>query len=99
MKNKLLTSLIVFLLISSCSGLKPRSQKSDEFLIEKKNPLIMPPNYDDLPKPGETELSLDDQDYQGDVKKLLKVLENEEKKSSSKNSSIEEFVIRNINKN
>tara|TARA_E500000178_G_scaffold315000_1_gene333647 strand:- start:458 stop:712 length:255 start_codon:yes stop_codon:yes gene_type:complete len=76
-----------------------KSNKSDEFLVKKKNPLVMPPNYDDLPKPGETELSLDDQDYQGDVKKLLKVVENEEKKSSSTNSSIEEFVIRNINKN
>ena len=31
--------------------------------------------------------------------KLLKVVENEKKESSEKNSSIEEFVIRNINKN
>ena len=67
--------------------------------MKKKNPLVMPPKYDDLPKPGETELSLDDQDYQGEVKELLKVVENEKKESSSKNSSIEEFVIKNINKN
>ena len=96
--------LMSFLLSISCQNVKDalsgaKSNKSDEFLVKKKNPLVMPPNYDDLPKPGETELSLDDQDYQGDVKKLLKVLENEEKKSSSTNSSIEEFVIRNINKN
>jgi Protein of unknown function (DUF3035). len=96
--------LMSFLLSTSCQNVKDalsgaKKNKSDEFLVKKKNPLVMPPNYDDLPKPGETELSLDDQDYQGDVKKLLKVVENEEKKSSSKNSSIEEFVIRNINKN
>ena len=96
--------LMSFLLSTSCQNVKDalsgaKKNKSDEFLVKKKNPLVMPPNYDDLPKPGETELSLDDQDYQGDVKKLLKVVENEKKESSAKNSSIEEFVIRNINKN
>ena len=77
--------LMSFLLSTSCQNVKDalsgaKKNKSDEFLVKKKNPLVMPPNYDDLPKPGETELSLDDQDYQGDVKKLLKVVENEEKK-------------------
>ena len=96
--------LMSFLLSISCQYVKDalsgaKKNTSDEFLVKKKNPLVMPPNYDDLPKPGETELSLDDQDYQGDVKKLLKVVENEKKESSAKNSSIEEFVIRNINKN
>jgi len=96
--------LASFLMITSCQNVKDalsgaKKNTSDEFLVKKKNPLVMPPNYDDLPKPGETELSLDDQDYQEDVKKLLKVVENEKKESSAKNSSIEEFVIRNINKN
>ena len=97
--------LIIFsIFLTSCQSIKDglsgnKAENSDEFLVKKKNPLVMPPNYDDLPKPGETELSSDDQDYQGDVKKLLKVVENEKKESSAKNSSIEEFVIRNINKN
>ena len=96
--------LASFLMIASCKNVKDalsgsKNNNSDEFLVKKKNPLVMPPNYDDLPKPGETELSLDDQDHQGEVKELLKVVENEKKESSSKNSSIEEFVIKNINKN
>ena len=96
--------LASFLISTSCQNVKDalsgsKNNNSDEFLVKKKNPLVMPPNYDDLPKPGETELSLDDQDYQGEVKELLKVVENEKKESSSKNSSIEEFVIKNINKN
>ena len=95
--------LASFLISTSCQNVKDalsgsKNNNSDEFLVKKKNPLVMPPNYDDLPKPGETELSLDDQDYQGEVKELLKVVENEKKESSAKNSSIEEFVIRNINK-
>tara|TARA_A100001011_G_scaffold13874_1_gene14740 strand:- start:795 stop:1115 length:321 start_codon:yes stop_codon:yes gene_type:complete len=96
--------LASFLISTSCQNVKDalsgsKNNNSDEFLVKKKNPLVMPPKYDDLPKPGETELSLDDQDYQGEVKELLKVVENEKKESSSKNSSIEEFVIKNINKN
>ena len=76
--------LASFLISTSCQNVKDalsgsKNNNSDEFLVKKKNPLVMPPNYDDLPKPGETELSLDDQDYQGEVKELLKVVENEKK--------------------
>tara|TARA_A100001234_G_scaffold215177_1_gene219640 strand:- start:36 stop:326 length:291 start_codon:yes stop_codon:yes gene_type:complete len=53
MINKLLIFIFLLLFISSCTGNTKRSQKSDEFLIEKKNPLVMPPNIDELPKPKE----------------------------------------------
>ena len=97
----LLTS---FLISTSCQNVKDalsgsKKNNSDEFLVKKKNPLVMPPDYNEMPKPGETGQSLDDQDYQEEVKELLKVVENEKKESSSKNSSIEEFVMENINKN
>ena len=103
--SKLLTIIIIFnFFISKCTSIKEtlsgqKKQNSDEFLVKKKNPLVMPPDYNEMPKPGETGQSLDDQDYQEEVKELLKVVENEKKESSSKNSSIEEFVIENINKN
>ena len=29
----------------------------DEFLVEKKNPLVLPPNFDELPEPGKTQSS------------------------------------------
>ena len=32
---------------------KKKSDQGDEFLIDKKNPLAMPPDFDKLPKPGE----------------------------------------------
>ena len=45
MKNKFILYLIIFFFIISCSGFgTKRSEKSDEFLIEKKNPLVMPPD-------------------------------------------------------
>ena len=49
------TFLIIFLslFIYSCEGfkLKKKSTSGEEFLIEKKDPLILPPDFSKLPKP------------------------------------------------
>ena len=55
LKNYILIKLILILFVS-CSTVKDgfRNQKknnSDEFLVEKKSPLIMPPDYKELPLP------------------------------------------------
>ena len=41
--------------IYSCEGfkLKKKSTSGEEFLIEKKDPLILPPDFSKLPKPKE----------------------------------------------
>ena len=52
--------LFLLLFLYSCGSVgealqgKKRSDQGDEFLINKKNPLAMPPDFDKLPKPGET---------------------------------------------
>ena len=53
--NKTLLIVIIILLFNSCSGfkLKKKSSSGEEFLIEKKDPLILPPDYSELPKPNE----------------------------------------------
>ena len=55
-----ISKLLFFLLfLYSCGSVgealqgKKRSDQGDEFLIDKKNPLVMPPDFDKLPKPGE----------------------------------------------
>tara|TARA_B100000989_G_C19209622_1_gene331283 strand:- start:215 stop:523 length:309 start_codon:yes stop_codon:yes gene_type:complete len=47
--------LIVSLFLSSCGGfqLKKKADSGEEFLIEKKDPLILPPDFSKLPKPNE----------------------------------------------
>ena len=40
----------------SCSTVRegftnPKKKSSDEFLVEKKSPLVMPPDFNDLPSP------------------------------------------------
>ena len=45
--------MFVSLFIYSCTGfkLKKKSTSGEEFLIEKKDPLILPPDFSKLPKP------------------------------------------------
>ena len=58
MKNLYIT-IIILIFLSSCSSFKEvgqvmRNEKiktNDEFLIEKKEPLVLPPDYKDLPEP------------------------------------------------
>ena len=47
---------LIILILTSCGTVREgftnqKKNSSDEFLVEKKSPLVMPPNYDDLPKP------------------------------------------------
>ena len=53
-KNTLVI-LIVSFFIYSCEGfkLKKKSTSGEEFLIEKKDPLILPPDFSKLPEPKE----------------------------------------------
>jgi len=64
-KKKILILIAINFLISSCAdtfdsvkrGLTGAKEKSgDEFLVQKKDPLIMPPDYENLPTPDETEI-------------------------------------------
>lgn len=94
MKNKALILLIILIFVTSCSGLKPRSQKADEFLIEKKNPLILPPEFSKLPEPRKNN---EDEVYQDDNIDLTKVLEtndglNEETLPSDLEKSIQNIL-------
>ena len=54
LKIFILSNLFLFLL--SCATVKEgfsnqKKNNSDEFLVEKKTPLVMPPNYNELPEP------------------------------------------------
>ena len=47
---------LAILLLASCATVKegfqnPKKNNSDEFLVEKKSPLVMPPDFDELPIP------------------------------------------------
>ena len=106
-KIKSLTIIFLsLLLLNSCStvaeGLTGGNKKgSDEFLIEKKAPLVLPPSFGELPEPGtkkventtsteETNLSIEDMLNQGSSTETSK-------KKDDSNNSIEKSIIEKIN--
>tara|TARA_B100001123_G_C15309338_1_gene1023800 strand:+ start:417 stop:707 length:291 start_codon:yes stop_codon:yes gene_type:complete len=94
MKNNFILYLIIFIFISSCSGMGlKRSEKSDEFLIEKKNPLVMPPDIDDLPKPSKNVESETDESFKEIISS--KKIKNQNSISQS-DSSLSESLLKKI---
>ena len=57
-KNNPLIKIFLFLLfLNSCSTIAEglgggKQRNSDEFLVKKKAPLVLPPDFDQLPEPG-----------------------------------------------
>ena len=108
MKIKKITTLLFFVLfLYSCSGAKDalqgkkRSENSDEFLVEKKNPLTVPPDIDELPVPldQEDQVQTDDQE-DINIKKVLKIDENKNTNSEIDNenqNSLEKSILEKIN--
>ena len=51
---------IALIILSGCNTVKkgfqnPKKNSSDEFLVEKKSPLVMPPEFNELPIPDQNE--------------------------------------------
>ena len=50
---------IALIILSGCNTVKkgfqnPKKNSSDEFLVEKKSPLVMPPEFNELPIPNQS---------------------------------------------
>ena len=57
-QHKIYIVICIAIFLSSCGTLKEgfsnqKKNNTDEFLIEKKSPLVMPPDYNELPIPNE----------------------------------------------
>jgi len=103
--KKIIIIILSSILIYSCQGAKDalqgkkRSDSSDEFLVEKKNPLITPPDYNELPKPLDQEKANQVESDQ-EIKKILdidKIEETENNNASEKNTSLEKSILEKIN--
>ena len=91
------------LLLASCSTMKSafvndKKNNTDEFLVEKKSPLVMPPDFDELPIPKEKEIK---KDINENEFKTLITQDNKEIKSNEKdiNKNFEELLLDKIKKN
>ena len=65
---------IALIILSGCNTVKkgfknPKKNSSDEFLVEKKSPLVMPPEFNELPIPNQNEDTSQKQD--NNIKNLI----------------------------
>ena len=107
-KFALLTFFGLLFLLSSCQSAREglsgkKKDNTDEFLVQKKNPLVVPPDYDDLPLPKDYKIKHDQSSANID-NEIKKLIESEEKDNISNNdsagdSSLEDSIIKILNKN
>ena len=104
----LITLLSLLIILSSCQTIKDglvgkkRAKSSDEFLVKKKNPLVLPPDFEKmpLPKPLEEKIIMTDDD--NEILDLLKIGKGKEQSQSSgndSNRSLEESILKKIKNN
>ena len=67
-----------------------KQSTTDEFLIEKKDPLILPPDYENLPTPEERSVAKED------ISTFEKTLGTSIEDNSSSSTSTEGFILRKI---
>ena len=100
--KKLLLFLIILSFFNACQSAKDaltlkKKSSADEFLVEKKSPLVLPPVFGELPLPGE-KLEKKKESKSEDIQITLG--ENEMIKKENTNnqqpSSIEESVLKKI---
>ena len=104
--NPLIASFFILLFLNSCGtvaeGLGGSKKKgSDEFLVEKKSPLVLPPSFGELPEPGKEpeENIISDKKDTSDIEDIINQSSStstSEKSDDTKNS-IEQSIIKKIN--
>ena len=101
--NILLILLISILIFNSCATVKEgftnkKKSSTDEFLVEKKSPLIMPPEFNELPIPDNDQKSENNEET--DIKKLITNNENSSTENiSNQNTNFENSILEKIKNN
>jgi hypothetical protein len=105
-KNKLTILMIILfsILLYACDSAKnafegkKRSEQSDEFLVEKKNPLALPPDFEKLPVPGNQEVSSETFVDNNEVKDLLNIQDSgtPDSNDNTNSSDLESTILKKI---
>ena len=100
--NKNFFLIISLFVLCSCQGVKDalggkKYENSDEFLVIKKNPLVLPPNFNELPTPKDVAHTTQIENIENEIEDLLSsIKDNEEVLESSSSSNTESFVLEKI---
>jgi hypothetical protein len=101
--NKIRFLIIISFFLVSCGGMKEagkvlrneKTRTTDEFLVKQKDPLVLPPDYSEIPRPE----SLPNK-KKNDEEKIRKILKapNENIKNRNTSSTIEKSILDKIRK-
>ena len=105
--NKLLmlAGLICLISLPSCQSIKEglsgqKKKSGDEFLVQKKNPLVKPENFNELPKPSQKKVKENQEIGKEDnIEDLFQIDTQETSSENSDLSVLEKSILKKINKN
>ena len=102
MFKKITFIIFLFTFLTSCAdtfdsvkrGLTGEKKSSaDEFLVKKKDPLILPPDYENLPDPDERDINIEEESI------FQNTLETEGDEGSASKTSVESSILKKIQSN
>ena len=109
---KLNKILIIFIFaniffLNSCESVKKavtgqKKPAGDEFLVEKKNPLVLPPEFGELPVPLKEEKMEQEEESDEEIEKLIgkiSIEENSNDDLENLSDSLEQSILEQINNN
>ena len=94
--KKFLLIFFTFVFFTGCQASKDafnikKKDDSDQFLVKKKNPLVLPPNFNELPKPDDQiENENNDEIFELTIKSQNSISKNE---SNTKYDSLENSIL------
>ena len=104
--NNIILIIVIAVTGLSCQSIKDglsgnKSENSDEFLVQKKSPLVLPPKFLELPQPKDKDndenIILSEQET--DIKKMLNIKNGTVSDTTTTNKTAEDFVLKNIKNN
>ena len=96
--------VIVFFTFQSCQTVKEgftsqKKKSTDEFLVEKKSPLVMPPDFNELPLPKISENIEEEENESGNNIEKLISNNNSPESSGVQDKNFENSIIEKIKQN
>ena len=100
--SSILLFTIVFFTFQSCQTVKEgftsqKKKSTDEFLVEKKSPLVMPPEFNELPVPKSSE-NIPENETENNIENLISNNDTPEN-SEIQNENFENSIIEKIKQN
>ena len=100
-----LISILIFTILTGCQDVKKglsgkKIDEGNEFLVIKKNPLVVPPNFNELPQPSDNNIENNsNKDNENEFKNIMKKNEdNISENDTTTTDNLEENILKQIKK-